>query len=454
MKFIIFYFLFPSLVVAQTFNVQLNISTEKKALEVTIENTNVQEKFKTYYFSERIPNFDQEIFPKDYVKDMVVEYDKNKFDKKVNILDEHAFNLNQKLNFYKLSYDVTENFGYNTFVPNSNYIREDLILLNLPYILGFFDDEANTNYNISYKIDAEEEYTTLGLKNYTEWIKSPLVLKAKNSFELSEFFPFEAYSNSLPLNEDKFLDFLGKTLYSTQFFHKHGEKQILFIFDTLEIPSSSSVHDKIAILYFNKHIFNDTKGRVDFQSKVIQAMFDWWIPFKEPKSDPAKTWIVEGGKAYLSYKYMLKNNLIRETEFFNILANKIEISNTFKDISLPKLSLEAPKNKLYKDAFYTKGVLYSWFFDFLITKNSPFNFEKILMGKFEFNDEETLLKLNEALANFENIYVEQNKSIPISEFLNFWGLEYKHEKTKKINTILFIENRTSEQKENWQRYAN
>lgn len=452
-KHIIFLFLFHNFLTAQTFNLQLHISTKEKLVEVVVENTNLQEELKEYSFANQIPNFNQKIFPTDYLKHILVEYN-NKSEKKEHILGENALRLNPKFNLKKISYKVTENFGYNTFAPTSNYINENLILLNLSYILGFFEDESSTYYNISYSIDTLKNLTDLGLKTYQEWVKSPLIIKPKNSFNLSEYFPLSAYSNSLPIPEATFLDLLGKTLYATQFFHNYGEKELVFIFDTLEIASASIVYPNKAVLYFNTNTFNDENGRINFQSKVIQTMFDWWIPFKEPKSDPAKTWMVEGGSTYLSYKYMLKNKLITDIQFLNILAEKIEASKEFKDISLPKLSLEASNNNLYKESFYNKGVLYCWYFDYLIIKNSAFNFEKILMGKFKFNSDEDILKLNEALSDFEKIYVEQNQSIDLNNFLNFWGLKINENSQQEKNAIIFKENRSIEQKENWKRYAN
>lgn len=452
-KYTIFLFLFYNFLAAQTFNVQLHISTKEKLVEVVVENTNLEEELKDYSFVNQIPNFNQELYPTDYVKHILVEYN-NKSEKKEHILGEYALKLNPKFILKKISYKVTENFGYNTFAPTSNYINDNLILLNLSYILGFFEDGSSTHYKISYSIDSLEHLTELGLKMHLEWIETPLIIKPENSFNLSEYFPLSAYSNSLPISEAAFLDFLGRTLYATHFFHKSGEKELVFIFDTLKVASASIVHSNKAVLYFNTNTFNDESGRINFQSKVIQTMFDWWIPFKEPKSDPSKTWMVEGGRAYLSYKYMLKNKLITEIQFLKILAEKIEVSKEFKDISLPKLSLEASNNNSYRESFYNKGVLYCWYFDYLIIKNSVFDFEKILMGKFKFNSDEDVLKLNEVLADFEKIYVEQNKSIELNNFLNFWGLEINESNQQEIKVIMFKENLSLEQKENWKRYAN
>lgn len=437
-------FRFLSVFIFLFFVVEINAQQYKVLLKVEIENQAVDLDFKApansffegkFSFSNNYPNYFNKITPHKYVTDFVVNY----ASKQTDTLDISKGLVLFPVSIVSFSYKVHENFGDEIFLPTANYYRSDLILLSMPYTLGFFNEDIQQIVEISI-LENNSTHKVLATKSIQDWMQSPLVLSSKHNFSLSEKLDLNAYANKLPVSQDAFFDLLGKAVFTTQYFQITDNglpKQLFFIFDTLESKSGAISLDNTAVFYFNEKSIKNLEYTV--LKTVIHEILHWYLPLGTPESELKDFWISEASAEYLAIKSMLKAGIISEDNFFEAMQSKIVLSYKYKDLSLEKLSLDFKSNPYFYEAFYSKGVVVMWLLDNIMQQSGPFNLEKILLDDFKDATEEDLLNLYQAMADFEEDIVNKNSVIDFNKYLPYWGLLYEKQRPISYNTTQEIE---------------
>jgi hypothetical protein len=433
---------------AQQWEVLIQKIDTADAIRVSYLITDEAFKADAFYFTNEYPAYKDKIYPIDYISDFVVFY-KNSREAYESLVSDTIKLKDDKI--FRIQYTVHDNFGYNVFNPLSNYLREDMLLLNYPFVLGCFASQELQPFSVSVAEDTTK--TVLNSANFYYFMKNPAVANAKHKFKLSELLHLDAYANKMPVAENKFFDILGKAIFSTQKFQvkdKKHPKTMVFVFDTLNLPSSAHNLHHSAIFYINE---NDLAN--DFETALLKIittkMLRWYVAPPDVVNNREKYWFLEAATEYFSLKYLLKSGFISQEKFLEIMSEKYTKSLEFAERSLADISLGYMKNQEENAAgFASKGVITTWFFDNVVMSNSILTLEDIILGQFGKVDSEDLVVLNNAMHTFDTENVSANKPFSPEKFLNVWGIlvENKNGKT----SFLVNPKASKEQKEQWQRF--
>lgn len=426
------------------FSIKINAQHWQLLLKPDVENRQIQLDYTTiegellkgkFLFSNSYPHHFDKISPQDYVTDFFVFYS----DESTDTVDVSKGFVEFKKPVSSFSYKVLENYGYDLFFPTTNYFRNDLVLISMPYSLIF--QEGNTAQKIEISVFENDTLNkVLGLKSIDEWMQSPLALSATHNFSLSETLQMKAFANKLPVPKDVFFDLLGKAVFSTQYFQRKDNglpKQLFFIFDTLESKSGAISLDNAAIFYFNENSISNFQYTI--LKTVVHEMLHWYLPAGNSKTEPQNLWVSEAAPEYLAIKSLFKAGIISERKFLEEMQSKISLSHKYKELGLEQLSIAFKSNPEFYEAFYSKGVVAMWLLDNVVQQNSNFTLEKLMMGDFKFSDQQTLLKLNDAMAVFEKEIVQKNPVIDFNQFLPYWGLVYEKQRPYSYTATQDIE---------------
>lgn len=432
---LLFIFFFNTKINAQYLRLLLIPDVENREIQISctpVEGELLNGKFS---FSLNYPHHFSKISPQDYITDFLVYYS----DQTIDTIDISKGFVEFVKPVSSFTYKVLENYGYDLFFPTTNYFRNDMVLISMPYSLIFQEENSAQEIEISV-FENDTLNKILGIKSIDEWMQSPLALSASHNFLLSDSISLMASVNKLPVHRDVFFDLLGKAVFSTQYFQVKDNrlpKKLLFIFDTLSSKSGAISLDNAAIFYFNENSINNFQYTI--LKTVVHEMLHWYLPAGNSKTEPQNLWVSEAAPEYLAIKSLFKAGIISERKFLEEMQAKISLSNKYRDLSLENLSINFKSNPEYYEAFYSKGVVAMWLLDNVVQQNSSFSLEKLLLGDFKFIDEQSLLTLNDAMAVFEKEIVHKNPDIDYNQYLPYWGLVYEKQRPYSYTATQDIE---------------
>lgn len=179
--------------------------------------------------------------------------------------------------------------------------------------------------------------------------------------------------------------------------------------------------------------------------------------FMEPRMSK-HLWLYEGVIEYMAQHMQAKHNLIEDTDFMDVLGEKVRSAARYKDgFSLTELSsncLVDPYIKQYNNIYY-KGAIVAACLDLKLLALSGGKYDiQVLLRDLSmyygqdkaFKDEELfdqIIKITKqpALKDFFTKYIEGIEKLPYNEFLEPFGVEYlESAKIKEISPLGGIEN--------------
>lgn len=163
-----------------------------------------------------------------------------------------------------------------------------------------------------------------------------------------------------------------------------------------------------------------------------------YFDFENPKMSQ-HLWMYEGVTEYFSRLVQLKNGLITEKKFMQIMKEKIDNMAMFDNFSFTEMSKNILKDPYIRNFgnVYEKGAILAFLLDILITEqsNGTQNLTLLMQELAKqfgpnkpFKDDELFSKINELTQNKSKQFIEQyiqgNDSLPLKSYLNKIGWEF------------------------------
>ncbi|HEY4797646.1 MAG TPA: hypothetical protein VII99_01095 [Bacteroidia bacterium] len=268
-----------------------------------------------------------------------------------------------------------------------------------------------------------------------KWLK-PLALSLRNFF------------GKLPVKDYYFIYY-----FSADDISKFHAKSGLSGFGALEHNHCS--------FYFLPELKNSTETRKMVQDVCAHEFLHILTPlnlhskeiadfnFRDPKMSQ-HLWLYEGVTEYFSWIVRLQNNLVSEDDFFSEMKNKLKRAKKFGNFSFTEMSknvLQPAYQEKYSDV-YQKGALIAMSLDQLLLKKSNGSYGlvhliKDLMKKYgsqhPFNDDDLfndIIALTyPETADFINRYIKGSEDLPLTEYMPWFGYNYKIEQVMKCYFI-------------------
>lgn len=360
------------------------------------------------------------------------------------------------------------NFDNNVFVFNNHGIFGYLEgYAKLPYRLEIDRPEALFGGTAMKRVGGDADTDIFEIDNYNNLVDNPILFakpdtayiqvgnarvlihtysptdRVKSKELVADIKPIleaqrEYLGGTLPVDRYAFLIFLNKEgetfLSGSAGALEHSYSSFYALFEGEASSISQTVRDVAAHEFF--HIVTP----LSIHSKEIHN-FD----FINPEMS-MHLWMYEGGTEYAAQHVQVKQGLVEQQQFLNVMAMKIRQADNFKD-DLPFTELSLGALEEHKDQYpnvYLKGAVINMMLDVRLRTLSDgkygvqemmqdlskkYGIERPFKDKCLFKDIGKVTKQRKAMKTFFKRHVAGGETLPYQEYMTAMGVEYLPEGT-------------------------
>jgi predicted metalloprotease with PDZ domain len=389
----------------------VNVNDDKVQIRLSPKGINQQEVI--FYIPQIIPGSYEYSNYGRFVENLRA-FDKKGKELAVMALDQNSWKISNAKKLDHISYLVEDTFdgdqGSNIYpMGGTNFVKDEVFLLNLHSMIGYFEGMKETPYRLSIQSPKEmRAFTSLTIlsesdsldvflaQRYFHIIDNPILYSKPNaiSFDLEDikvglavYSPSDVHQaedyrkiiEEMMIAQKKFLGAANETPSYDILLHLMSMDELEYfggVMGALEHHTSTTV------------VFLDEMGSQELTQSLIDVVshefFHTLTPlnihseeihnFEYNKALMSKhLWMYEGTTEYFSDLFQINQGLIKETDFYNRIFKKMNDSERFDDtMSFMEMSskiVEEPYQSNYSNV-YLKGALINMCLDIIIREQS------------------------------------------------------------------------------------